>query len=75
MSGMDKKAKIPQPPAPAVGTGNLLSSVAPPSQLPNFVTASPVAPAVTPTVEVGQQQDRRFIYNTYVINNYKMFHM
>lgn len=44
MSGLDKKPKIPQPPAPAAGTGNLLSSVAPPSQLPNFVTASPVVP-------------------------------
>lgn len=46
MSGLDKKPKIPQPPAPVAATGNLLSSVAPPSQLPNFVTASPVVPAV-----------------------------
>ncbi|KAJ8718003.1 hypothetical protein PYW07_005933 [Mythimna separata] len=46
MSGLDKKPKIPKPPAPAAATGNLLSSVAPPSQLPNFVTASPVVPAV-----------------------------
>lgn len=52
MSNPEKKTKIPQPPMPAASTGNLLSSVAPPSQLPNFVTASPavVAPAVT---EVG----------------------
>ncbi|CAB3231798.1 unnamed protein product [Arctia plantaginis] len=49
MSNPEKKTKIPQPPMPTASTGNLLSSVAPPSQLPNFVTASPVvvAPAVT----------------------------
>lgn len=38
MSGQERKAKIPAPPTP-VGSGNLLSSVAPPSQLPNFITA------------------------------------
>ncbi|XP_026743216.1 protein PRRC1-like isoform X2 [Trichoplusia ni] len=56
MSGTDKKPKIPQPPAPAVGTGNLLSSVAPPSQLPNFVTASPVVPVASTAAEIPQIQ-------------------
>ncbi|XP_047030794.1 protein PRRC1-like [Helicoverpa zea] len=53
MSGVEKK-KIPQPPAPAVAPGNLLSSVAPPSQLPNFVTASPIVPTVEAPPAVGQ---------------------
>lgn len=35
-----KKAKIPDPPAASATSVNLLSSVGPPSQLPNFVTAS-----------------------------------
>ncbi|XP_026743224.1 protein PRRC1-like isoform X3 [Trichoplusia ni] len=56
MSGTDKKPKIPQPPAPAVGTGNLLSSVAPPSQLPNFVTASPVVPVASTAAEIQMPQ-------------------
>lgn len=44
----EKKAKIPS--APIITTsGNLLSNVAPPTQLPNFVTtvSTPVVPAVT----------------------------
>lgn len=51
MSNPEKKTKIPQPPTPAGSTGNLLSSVAPPSQLPNFVTASPIAPITTSAPE------------------------
>ncbi|KAF9824469.1 hypothetical protein SFRURICE_001353 [Spodoptera frugiperda] len=55
MSGLDKKPKIPQPPAPVGSSGNLLSSVAPPSQLPNFVLPTPVVPAVeVPQAAVGQ---------------------
>ncbi|XP_075981508.1 protein PRRC1-like [Anticarsia gemmatalis] len=46
-----EKPKIPKPPMPAASTGNLLSSVAPPSQLPNFVTASPVVPVAQPAVD------------------------
>ncbi|CAG9795596.1 unnamed protein product [Diatraea saccharalis] len=47
MNGNDKKAKIPE--VPKVGSaGNLLSSIAPPSQLPNFVTSLPVAPSSEP---------------------------
>lgn len=45
MSGSDKKAKIPDAPKPVPGPGNLLSSVAPPAQLPNFVTSAPIAPS------------------------------
>lgn len=41
MSNLDKKSKIPEAPAPAGVPGNLLSSVAPPSELPNFITTSP----------------------------------
>ncbi|KAG6457933.1 protein PRRC1 [Manduca sexta] len=45
----EKKSKIPDPPAPVSVPGNLLSSVAPPSQLPNFVTAVvPPAPIAQP---------------------------
>lgn len=44
-SGPDKKPKIPEAPKPVAAAGNLLSSVAPPSQLPNFITSTPtVAP-------------------------------
>lgn len=41
MSGSDNKKKIIPiaPVLPAVVPGNLLSSIAPPSELPNFVTA------------------------------------
>lgn len=49
MSGQERKAKIPAPPTPA-GPGNLLSSVAPPSQLPNFITASGIEGPVQPLV-------------------------
>ncbi|KAL0869682.1 hypothetical protein ABMA27_005929 [Loxostege sticticalis] len=48
MSGSDKKAKIPDAPKPVPGPGNLLSSVAPPAQLPNFVTSAPIAPSPEP---------------------------
>ncbi|CAH0401391.1 unnamed protein product [Chilo suppressalis] len=48
MNVNDKKSKIPEAPKVGGGTvggaGNLLSSVAPPSQLPNFIT-SPAAPS------------------------------
>lgn len=44
MSSSERKSKIPDAPAPVGVSGNLLSSVAPPSQLPNFITAVP-APA------------------------------
>ncbi|CAG5029573.1 unnamed protein product [Parnassius apollo] len=48
MNTSDKKRQIPMAPMPAAGVpGNLLSSVAPPTELPNFITASSVA-AVTP---------------------------
>ncbi|XP_047996513.1 protein PRRC1-like [Leguminivora glycinivorella] len=49
MSNNEKK-RIPDAPVPAAAPGNLLSSVAPPSQLPNFVTTSPapVPVAVVP---------------------------
>ncbi|KAM3963211.1 protein PRRC1 [Aphomia sociella] len=48
MSGSDKKPKIPEAPTPALTPGNLLSSVAPPSQLPNFVTTTDNVPNVAP---------------------------
>ncbi|XP_013196466.2 protein PRRC1-like [Amyelois transitella] len=54
MSGSDKKPKIPEAPAPVALPGNLLSSVAPPTQLPNFVTTSEAAPNV-PTGPVPVQ--------------------
>lgn len=41
MSSSDRRSKIPDAPAPVGVSGNLLSSVAPPSQLPNFITAIP----------------------------------
>lgn len=40
MSNPEKKGKIPEAPVPAGSSGNLLSSVAPPIELPNFVTAT-----------------------------------
>ncbi|CAH2042560.1 unnamed protein product, partial [Iphiclides podalirius] len=49
MSNADKKKPIPTAPLPAATIpGNLLSSVAPPTQLPNFITASPVVAPVVP---------------------------
>ncbi|KAJ0174023.1 hypothetical protein K1T71_010169 [Dendrolimus kikuchii] len=42
MDGGDRKPKIPEPPVISGVPVNLLSSVAPPSQLPNFVTTSSV---------------------------------
>ncbi|XP_053614697.1 protein PRRC1-like [Plodia interpunctella] len=48
MSGSDKKSKFPEAPTPAAIPGNLLSSVAPPTQLPNFVTTSDTNPNVPP---------------------------
>lgn len=41
-SGPDRRKKIPEAPKPVAAAGNLLSNVAPPSQLPNFITA-PIA--------------------------------
>ncbi|XP_069361428.1 protein PRRC1-like isoform X2 [Maniola hyperantus] len=45
----DRKSKIPA--APTIATsGNLLSNVAPPTELPNFVSSTPVAPTPNPPV-------------------------
>ncbi|XP_026763179.1 protein PRRC1-like [Galleria mellonella] len=55
MSGSDKP-KIPEAPTPALNTGNLLSSVAPPSQLPNFVTAPDIVSNTAPVQPVILQQ-------------------
>ncbi|CAG9563853.1 unnamed protein product [Danaus chrysippus] len=45
MSNTEKKSKIPSAPTFAT-SGNLLSNVAPPTQLPNFVTTTTVAPVI-----------------------------
>ncbi|XP_063830403.1 protein PRRC1-like isoform X1 [Ostrinia nubilalis] len=51
MSGSDKKPKIPEAPKPVAVPGNLLSSVAPPAQLPSFITSAPIAaPSEQPNV-------------------------
>lgn len=63
MSNAERKTKIPQPPTPVATTGNLLSSVAPPSQLPNFVTASPVR-SVVPIVTEAQSVAAQPVPNT-----------
>ncbi|XP_059059638.1 protein PRRC1-like isoform X2 [Achroia grisella] len=55
MSGSDKP-KIPDAPTPALAPGNLLSSVAPPSQLPNFITATDIVPNAAPVQPVIVQQ-------------------
>ncbi|XP_045537553.1 protein PRRC1-like [Papilio machaon] len=56
MSASDNKKKsIPVAPVPPAGVPvNLLSSVAPPSELPNFVTASPVLQKPSVIVPVSQ---------------------
>ncbi|KPJ03273.1 Protein PRRC1 [Papilio xuthus] len=56
MSATDNKKKsIPVAPVPPAGVPvNLLSSVAPPSELPNFVTASPVLQKPSVIVPVSQ---------------------
>ncbi|XP_045501637.1 protein PRRC1-like isoform X2 [Colias croceus] len=58
MNHAEKRNKIPAAPTLAA-TGNLLSSVAPPSELPNFITTSvnpvaPVAPVVQNEAPVSQ---------------------
>ncbi|KAL4702487.1 hypothetical protein ACJJTC_014630 [Scirpophaga incertulas] len=40
MSDADKKSKVPEVPKLPAAPGNLLSSIAPPSQLPNFITSA-----------------------------------
>ncbi|XP_068620275.1 protein PRRC1-like [Battus philenor] len=55
MSNSEKKRLIPTAPVPPAGVpGNLLSSVAPPTELPNFVTASPVSTRPNVVVPVPQ---------------------
>ncbi|XP_063626718.1 protein PRRC1-like [Cydia splendana] len=54
MSNNEKK-RIPDAPVPAAAPGNLLSSVAPPSQLPNFVTTSPAPMAVAVAPQLPPQ--------------------
>lgn len=64
----EKKAKIPS--APIITTsGNLLSNVAPPTQLPNFVTT-----VSTPVVPVAQTAESVNIdyHNFYIIFNLKI---
>lgn len=51
MNISEKKGKIPSPPTLAA-TGNLLSSIAPPTELPNFVTTSVSSAVATPQNEV-----------------------
>ncbi|XP_038211536.1 protein PRRC1-like [Zerene cesonia] len=63
MNHAEKRNKIPAAPTLAA-TGNLLSSVAPPSELPNFITTSvspvaPVAPVVQNEVPVPQTNPKQ----------------
>lgn len=47
MSNADRRNKIPAAPTLTTG-GNLLSNVAPPTELPNFVTTVPTPAAPAP---------------------------
>ncbi|XP_049876978.1 protein PRRC1-like isoform X2 [Pectinophora gossypiella] len=65
MSNPERKGKIPDAPVPAALPGNLLSSVAPPTELPNFITATtapvdmaqPAAEPVPVTPIIVQQRE------------------
>ncbi|XP_026320895.1 protein PRRC1-like [Hyposmocoma kahamanoa] len=47
---MNNKGKFPDAPVPAGISGNLLSSVGPPLELPNFITATTAVPQVTSSI-------------------------
>lgn len=63
MSNTDKRSRIPDAPAPAAATGNLLSSVAPPLELPNFITA----PSASVVVSFGRLKKNMYLLTRHLL--------
>lgn len=54
---VEKKSKIPSAPT-ITASGNLLSNVAPPTELPNFVTTVPAS--VTPVIQAPEPVYKKY---------------
>lgn len=69
---MNNKGKFPDAPVPAGISGNLLSSVAPPSELPNFITAVPQAISSIPSDSVNFSSIRLSSFDKTYVYKYSL---